>query len=214
MQPIIAAMAKVRGAFYAAFVRSLLKTKSILATILKFWISPAVIVGKVNRQGLDVKKDVSQREGDEADHVVQRFLRNVERELRGSVDLETLSRLSNGMKAQMETCLLGSEVCMLPSYNHQLPTGYETGTYLALDVGGSTFRVALIKLTRNADAKSDSEIVSIRSFKIDQAVKQLQGILFFDWLAERVEETLSRHFEGHDPDNMLSTGMAWSFPIE
>lgn len=42
--------------------------------------------------------------------------------------------------------LLSSNSCMLPSFSHILPTGPERETYLALDVGGSNFRLALVKL--------------------------------------------------------------------
>jgi len=212
MQPIIAAMAKVRTAFYAAFIRSLLKTKSILASILKFWISPAVVVRHVKHEVSKKSHSSSQVDDDDRQKSrVEEFLRNVEEELRGNTNLEQLLQLSNGITAQMKQRLQESEICMLPSYNHQLPTGYESGTYLALDVGGSTFRVALVKLGGKA---SSTNIESIRSFKIDQPVKQLKGVLFFDWLAERIEETLSKHLEGHDAEHTLSMGMAWSFPIE
>jgi hexokinase len=212
MQPINAAMAKARSAFYAAFLRSLLKTKSILATILKFCISPAVVVRHIKHEDVKTSQGSSPVESvAKRKNTVERFLKSVEEELRGDINVEQLFNLSNGMKTQMKKCLQDSEVCMLPSYNHQLPTGNESGTYLALDVGGSTFRVALVRLSGR---ESPSKIESIRSFKIDQPVKQLKGVLFFAWLAERIEETLSKHPEGHDAGHTLSMGMAWSFPIE
>jgi hexokinase len=44
-------------------------------------------------------------------------------------------------------------------------------------------------------------------------VKQLKGVAFFDWMAERIEETISGHAHGLEND-VLSMGLAWSFPIE
>jgi hexokinase len=103
---------------------------------------------------------------------------------------------------------------MLPSYNHQLPSGDECGTFLALDVGGSTFRVALIELSGKS-AEQECRILKRATFKISNGIKQLKGVLFFDWMAERIEETLSGQNEGHDmSDAPLSMGLAWSFPIE
>lgn len=77
---------------------------------------------------------------------------------------------------------------MLPSYNHALPTGKETGTFLALDVGGSTFRVALIEL---GGREEGMKIVSSTSMVIDEEVKALQGTDFFDWMAKRIDKFLT-----------------------
>jgi hexokinase len=43
-----------------------------------------------------------------------------------------------------------SDLKMYPTFVYELPTGKETGDILALDLGGSNFRVALIKLRGNA----------------------------------------------------------------
>ena len=145
----------------------------------------------------------------------EEFLKDVECCFRDGVERERLLKLSNGVKVQLEESLLENPLCMLPSYNHLLPTGDECGTYLALDVGGSTFRVALIELSGRKDEVQESKILNSRSVKIDQKVKQLKGILFFDWMAEKIEETLSGQREGQEmSDTPLSMGLAWSFPIE
>ncbi|KAG0649611.1 Hexokinase I [Hyphodiscus hymeniophilus] len=105
MQPFIAAMLKVRQAFYAAIIRSLLRTKSLLQSILNIWISPSIIKG-------------------------------------GNVESE-------------------------------------------------------------------------ESVKIDSVVRQLKGIEFFDWMAARIEDTLSGQSKSYAmSDEPLSMGMSWSFPIQ
>ena len=48
-----------------------------------------------------------------------------------------------------------SDLKMYPTFVYDLPTGKESGDILALDLGGSNFRVALIKL--RAGAKSAME---------------------------------------------------------
>lgn len=213
MQPIIAAMTRVREAFLAALWKSFLRTKSILQTILNIWIPPSFTKGEngnLAKTNGEVTENGGSRKGLRG---TLEFLADVERELRGKVDQENLFRLSDGLKGQMEESLIENQVCMLPSYNHQLPTGSETGTFLALDVGGSTFRVALLELLGRQNGEG-SRIDIIKSFKINQPIKQLKGVLFFDWMAQRIEETLCGRIEGHGSEEPLKMGLAWSFPIE
>jgi len=204
MQPFIAAMLKVRQAFYAAIIKSLLRTKSLLQTILNIWISPTVIRGK----HVDDVESLLKKRRDE-------FLEDVRESFEKHLTRGRLLSFSNGLKVRFKESLLDNPLCMLPSFNHQLPTGDERGTYLALDVGGSTFRVALIELSGKTNGEQESRILKSKSVKIDNSVKQLKGVLFFDWMAERIEETLSGQLEGPEmSETPLSMGLAWSFPIE
>lgn len=43
-----------------------------------------------------------------------------------------------------------ADLKMYPTYVYELPTGKESGDILALDLGGSNFRVALIRLRVNS----------------------------------------------------------------
>ena len=207
MQPFIAAMLKVRQAFYAAIIRSLLRTKSVLQTILNIWIAPSIIKNKNVDQNGDI--------GGGKKKMYAEFITNVETAFGESREKSRLVALSDGLRAQFGESLLDNPMNMLPSYNHQLPTGDECGTYLALDVGGSTFRVALIELSGRGCVGQETTILKIDSYKILGAVRQLKGVLFFDWMAERISQTLSGQDEGHDMSSApLSMGMSWSFPIE
>jgi hexokinase len=72
--------------------------------------------------------------------------------------------------------------------------------------------VALIQLSGR---ESESKILEIKSVKIDGKIKQLKGEAFFDWMAQRIEETLAGQSEGYKmSDAPLSRGLSWSFPIE
>ncbi|KAG9232792.1 hypothetical protein BJ875DRAFT_379956 [Amylocarpus encephaloides] len=206
MSPFIVTMYKVRQAFYAAVVRSLLRTKSVLQTILNVWLSPTVIKGEdVHRNGAAFGQG----------KMYAAFLEDVEKEFRRSKKTSELVHLSDGLRAQIGASLLDNPWNMLPSYNHQLPHGDEQGIYLALDVGGSTFRVALIQLFGRKSEGMERTILKMDSFKVTNDVRTLKGVLFFDWMAERIGETLSGQSEGHDTSaTPLSMGMSWSFPIE
>lgn len=205
MQPFIAAMQKVRQAFLAAIIKSFLRTKHVLQTILNIWISPSVIK--------DENGSISSRNGRRLG--AAEFVEVVENAFRGLVGRTRLVALSDGLRKEFLDSMYDNPLCMLPSYNHQLPSGEERGTFLALDVGGSTFRVALIELPGRKSDGQECKILKRNTFKIDRTVKQLKGVLFFDWMAERIEEVLSGQAEGHGMSNApLTMGLAWSFPIE
>ncbi|KAK0122708.1 hypothetical protein ONS96_009743 [Cadophora gregata f. sp. sojae] len=205
--PAISAMKKVRQAFFAALLRSLLRTKHLLQTILNIWISPSVIK-KETVEGELVLEHGSVRLGS------QEFLDRIQTIFRGSVESKRLVALSDGLRSQFVESLVDNPLCMLPSYNHQLPSGNETGTFLALDVGGSTFRVALIELSGKKN-EVGTQILKMASFKIGPPERNLKGVLFFDWMAERIEQTLGGQQQSLEiSEAPLSMGLAWSFPIE
>jgi hexokinase len=120
--------------------------------------------------------------------------------------------MSDRIRVQFRDCLQNSPCCMLPSYTHALPSGSEKGTYLALDVGGSTFRVALIELSGRDE---EMRIVRVSSSYIDNSVKLLEGTRFFDWMAGHIDTMLkdvgADYGRGEQP---LSMGLSWSFPVD
>lgn len=120
--------------------------------------------------------------------------------------------MSEKIRAQFRNCLQDSPCNMLPSYTHALPSGSETGTYLALDVGGSTFRVALIELHGR---EQEMKIVRVASSYIDNSVKLLEGTKFFDWMANEIENMLKDVGTDYGRGEIaLPIGLSWSFPIE
>jgi hexokinase len=124
--------------------------------------------------------------------------------------------MSKELQSQFQERLQSSAMSMLPSYNYHVPSGKEQGQYLALDVGGSTLRVAMVQLRgRWCHDGSPMVIKYMRSFQIDDRVKASEGRAFFDWMADRVDEVLaedrSQPRQGKHP---LSMGLAWSFPIK
>lgn len=102
---------------------------------------------------------------------------------------------------------------MLPSCISKLPNGTETGTCLVVDLGGSTLRVAFIKLVGN---KKKGEILIKKEFAVLDPTKQLSGDGFFLWMAERVHQCLSiaidRNIISADYEQ-LQMGLSWSFPF-
>ncbi|EFQ30257.1 hexokinase [Colletotrichum graminicola] len=210
MQQYPPAMTTFPKAFLAAVVKQLLRGKSLIQALLAFWITPYSGSGKQARPTVECPKSATTTTSSSRD--VEEFLKEAEDLLLGPLLDNGLLALSNALKAQFRDKLQTSMACMLPSYNHQLPDGYEAGQYLAVDVGGSTLRVALVEL-RGRDAKgSEGEVVRMSSLKIDSDIRNLEGMAFFDWMAERIWEMVSQ--DGHDPSQPMPMALAWSFPIE
>lgn len=153
---------------------------------------------------------MSIRDSDPLESLLQVVQSQFEQQLR----IEDLLALSKKLQAEFRQHMITSPQCMLPSYNYKLPTGQEQGTYLALDVGGSNLRMALVELKgRNLGM----EIQRTMCFSIDTAIRQLMGYDFFDWMAGRIGELLAVETEPPsqtERNGPLPMGVAWSFPIE
>ena len=147
-----------------------------------------------------------------------RSLDDLEKTLRAQfLDHLTTSNLllmSGQMQQEFRVKLLSDPQCMLPSFNHTLPSGNETGTFLALDVGGSTFRVALVSLSGRTYGQEGIKIVRITSHTIDEGVRSLCGTDFFDWMAGKISLTLRQGPDVEGQPSTLPIGLSWSFPIE
>ncbi|KAI5464661.1 hypothetical protein BGZ63DRAFT_351312 [Mariannaea sp. PMI_226] len=198
-------MATFQKQFLAAIIKSLLRGKSLVQAILAYWI-----------KSLAVTADTKDSANTSSSQSLQEFLNEAEALLLEPVNQNGLHQLVRGLRKQYSDRLRTSTEAMLPSYNHQLPNGTERGHYLALDVGGSTLRVALVELHgRVAKVGKESGIVSMMNFSITPEIKKLEGMAFFDWMAARIRETLDAQYDHlHGPDQPLLMSMAWSFPIE
>ena len=149
------------------------------------------------------------------DRTMDDLLREIQRLLEEPLEASKLLDISAKLQAQFAPKLQSSDICMLPSYNHKLPSGSEKGTYLALDVGGSTFRIALVELNGKQPGAKNMRIIVMKSYKIDEKVRQRRGNEFFEWMAEKIQAALA------DPQLQSSTststfpmGLAWSFPVQ
>ena len=103
---------------------------------------------------------------------------------------------------------------MLPSFIHTLPNGSESGSAVAVDLGGSTLRVAVIQLDRNVEPMSGGRerVVMRQSWEVLDDVKRLRSKQFFDWITEKIEIVLKTANLGSGRGMVM--GVTWSFPIE
>ncbi|KAL6718562.1 N-acetylglucosamine kinase 1 [Lecanora helva] len=145
------------------------------------------------------------------------FLEEVQQAFEQQLQIDSLLSISKELQAEFKQHLISSPQCMLPSFNYILPTGEELGTYLALEVGGSNLRMALVELLGRRHEQESMRIKHTLCFPIDSSVRQLQDHAFFDWMAEKIREMLLLHNEtkhSTEETEPLRMGVAWSFPID
>lgn len=204
-------MTTLREVLVAA-LKSLLRGKSFLQAFFAFWVSPTVLKGSDHHDHHDAAAAAA---ASKPRRSPRDFLKEAEHLFLQPIQGDGLAQFATRLKAQFQHGLLTNPACMLPSYNHQLPNRSEHGQYLALDVGGSTLRVALVELRGKEARGNESRIARLDSFKIDQSVKNLAGTAFFAWMAQRIVDTIARDVGAENaPGHPLLMGLAWSFPIE
>jgi len=100
----------------------------------------------------------------------------------------------------------GATVAMLPSFVTNRPTGKETGSYLALDLGGTNFRVCEVYL------EGDSKVrLTQKKFTIPDYAKCGQSDVLFDFLADSVLTFITENNIPTESD--IPLGFTFSFPV-
>jgi len=98
-----------------------------------------------------------------------------------------------------------SSIKMFVTYVHSLPDGSEVGEYLALDLGGSNFRV--LKIVIKEDGTIEQEATPERLS--DDKIKDTQQEVLFDYIADSVIRFTSKH----NIKTTLPLGFTFSFPV-
>ncbi|KAI8084275.1 uncharacterized protein B0P05DRAFT_466758 [Gilbertella persicaria] len=129
---------------------------------------------------------------------------------------DTFKSIVNGFKAEYESGLKTASASglatMIPSYVTNLPSGKETGTYLALDLGGSTLRVCAVELLGDCKTK----VTEIRrQIAPNDPLRTSGATAFFDWIVDAVAELLKKiGYDTVHSEGPVSMGVCWSFPVD
>lgn len=91
------------------------------------------------------------------------------------------------------------------TYVQDLPNGTERGKFLALDLGGTNFRVLIITLGEKHVFDMKSKI-----YAIPQSIMLGSGTQLFDHIAECLANFMKEHSVGHE---RLPLGFTFSFPL-
>ena len=152
-----------------------------------------------------------------ASPTVESFLEHVVQAFEASLETTALLRLSTGLRQQYREAFRKKGFGMTPSYLYNMPAGTERGTYVSMDIGGTVLKLALVRLNeRQPDQGSGaSTLLRLKTWTMDNAVKDSGSVGVYDWVASRLKETL---FGPEDPwaeaHAVPSIGLAWSLPIE
>ncbi|KAI8146058.1 hypothetical protein BJV82DRAFT_600296 [Fennellomyces sp. T-0311] len=134
-----------------------------------------------------------------------------------NISADKFKAIVEGFKAECEHGLNSTSASglptMIPSFVTRLPTGQETGTFLALDLGGSNLRVSAVNLLGNGQVNVVTEVRRT----VSDALRTGSSTDFFDWIADAVNELLdntSSHQNDNKDEQSMSMGVCWSFPLD
>ncbi|KAI0637701.1 hexokinase [Trametes polyzona] len=120
-------------------------------------------------------------------------------------------------------------MAMIPTFVTGVPDGTETGTFLALDLGGTNLRVCEVELLGNHEF-----VLRQQKYKVSEALKTGEATTLFDYLADSVDAFLtefasavpsspttdqanpfsSPSLNDLPPEPAVPLGLTFSFPVE
>ncbi|XP_042748518.1 hexokinase-4 isoform X2 [Lagopus leucura] len=127
---------------------------------------------------------------------------------------EDLRKVMHRMQKEMDRGLKletheEASVKMLPTYVRSTPEGSEVGDFLSLDLGGTNFRVMLVKVGEGEEGqwkvKTKHQMYSIPEDAMTGTAEML-----FDYISECISDFLDKHQMKH---KKLPLGFTFSFPV-
>ena len=126
-----------------------------------------------------------------------------------TVTAADMRRVVKDFRAEMERGLCGksSSLKMIPTYVHR-PTGDEKGTYIALDLGGTNFRVLQVELKGGGR----SAVVRAEKFALRKAHIATTADALFGFIARSIKDFMSGARIG--AGKRVHLGFTFSFPVK
>lgn len=125
------------------------------------------------------------------------------------VPLEVLQEVAQRLTEAFQKGLEDEEkaiVKMFITYVHSLPDGTEEGDFLALDLGGSNFRVLQLSLQKGGKMKEEPKV---EKMAISKEKKEGTQEELFDFIVESIAAFLKKY----KIDRKLPLGFTFSFPV-
>ncbi|CAG8977592.1 hypothetical protein HYALB_00008368 [Hymenoscyphus albidus] len=114
-----------------------------------------------------------------------------------------ISELDKGLSVE------GGSIPMNPTWCMSFPTGDETGTFLALDMGGTNLRVCEIILT---DQKSEFDIIQSK-YRMPEELKTGESEELWEYIADCLQQFIEYHHPDEDLEKLnLNLGFTFSYP--
>lgn len=97
---------------------------------------------------------------------------------------------------------------MIPTWCMAFPDGHETGSYLALDMGGTNLRVCEVTLT---EEKGEFEIIQSK-YRMPEELKTGTADELWGYVADCMQQFIEYHHEDEQLDH-LPLGFTFSYPV-
>lgn len=97
---------------------------------------------------------------------------------------------------------------MVPTWCMAFPTGNETGSFLAIDMGGTNLRVCEISLPESV---GEFDIIQSK-YKMPEALKTGSAEELWAYVADCIEQFINYHHEGENI-GQLPLGFTFSYPV-
>ncbi|KAL3417392.1 hexokinase [Phlyctema vagabunda] len=143
----------------------------------------------------DVPKDLQE----EIKRLEEMF--TVPKEKLKSITDHFVSELTKGLTVE------GGSIPMNPTWCMSFPDGNETGTFLALDMGGTNLRVCEIILT---DQKSEFDILQSK-YRMPEELKTGDAEELWEYIADCLQQFIESHHAG-EKITQLPLGFTFSYP--
>jgi hexokinase len=115
---------------------------------------------------------------------------------------EFIRQMDEGLQKQ------GQTMSQIPTYVTAVPNGTEKGLYMAVDLGGTNFRVCSIQLHGNSTfSLTQSKVAIPHSLMVAKTSREL-----FAFLAKQIELFLKEHHEDHYNSHMERRQSVWGAP--
>lgn len=142
----------------------------------------------------------------------QRILGDIEKQFQ--LDQKDLVELTTQFLREFSLGLgeYNHPMAMIPTFVTGVPDGTETGTFLALDLGGTNLRVCEVELHGD-----HTFTLRQQKYKVSEALKVGEAAALFDYLADSVDAFLTDHASSATPQgdaDLIPLGLTFSFPVE
>ena len=97
---------------------------------------------------------------------------------------------------------------MNPTWVMSQPTGYETGSYLALDMGGTNLRVCQVTLT---EQKSEFDIIQSK-YRMPDELKTGEAEELWEYIADCLQQFIETHHGDVTKMDKIPLGFTFSYP--
>uniref|UniRef100_H0V5C4 Phosphotransferase n=1 Tax=Cavia porcellus TaxID=10141 RepID=H0V5C4_CAVPO len=127
---------------------------------------------------------------------------------------EDLKKVMRRMQKEMDRGLRletheEASVKMLPTYVRSTPEGSEVGDFLSLDLGGTNFRVMLVKVGEGEEGQWSVK-TKHQMYSIPEDAMTGTAEMLFDYISECISDFLDKHQMKH---KKLPLGFTFSFPV-